>query len=419
MKRVMAYISDHVEPKIQRVSRNPWLQGVQQGILTTMPVIFIGSFVVLFQALGGMIDGFPDLDPLYRFSMGILSVLLAYLIPANIMEEKKHKNIAKEAGIAGLILYLILCAPEFGDGTLTFMTDALGNGGMFHALVAALFAAFVMNLFTKVKLFKEDSVVPDFIRVWFDTLIPMFLVLLTGWLLVYVLGIDMYQGITSVFMPLVSAGDSLIGFIVLYWFGYVFLYSFGISSWAVWPLEAAIIYTGLQANQAAVSVGEAATRLNVDGIGSYLCLGGSGATLSLAVMFFLLSKSKKNKVIGRVSLVPSIFNINEPLVYGAPIAFNGILMIPFWIAGMVVAVATWVAMKVHLIPLIVTQWDFWFAPKFVGAFVVGGMAGLLFSLVIFVVTWFIYYPFFRIYDNRCLAEETATAKTNELEPQDA
>lgn len=413
MEKLINWMTRNFEPKVQKMSRNPWIAGVQDGILTSMPVIFIGSFITLVSILANFIKGFPDVSQLYFFSMGILSVILSYLIPSSIMEKKKHHGIKKQAGIAGLALFLILCAPKFKDGTVVFSSDSLGNGGMFQALVAALVAAFIMNLFARISFFKEDTAIPDFITVWFNTLIPMLLILSLGWFLVYILHLNVYAAISSAFMPLVSLGDSLIGFVVLYFFGYVFLYSFGISSWVTWPLEAAIIYTGVQANQAAVAAGHVATRLNVDGIGSYICLGGSGCTLALAIMFLLLSKAKKNKVIGRAAIIPSIFNINEPLVYGAPIAFNGILMIPFWITGLFTAVFTWMALAFNWVPRITVQWDFWYLPKFFGAFAVGGLRGLILLVVIFIVSWVIYYPFFRIYDNKALKEEQENLNTQQ------
>ena len=405
MNKLISWMTDNVEPVLTKISRNPWILAIQQAILTCMPLIFIGSFVLIIGILGNFIPGFPDTSPLSSFSMGLLSMFLSFLVPYNIMEKKRHSAHKKEAGIAGMILFLILTKPQFVDGTTEFVSSTLGNGGMFHALIAGCFAGFVMNVFANISFFKKDSAIPDFITIWFDTLIPMLIIMVTGWIFVYVLDLDLYLIISNLFIPFVSLGDSLIGFIILYFIGYVFLYSFGISSWLVWPLEAAIIYTGLEANQAAVAAGEVATRLNVSGIGSYICLGGSGCTLALAFMFLLFSKSKKNKVIGKSTFIPSMFNINEPLVYGAPIAFNPILMIPFWISGLVAAVLTWFGLYANMIPKITFQWEFWYLPKPLGAFAVGGMSGLLFVAVIFIITCFIYWPFFKIYDNRCLEEE--------------
>lgn len=103
--------------------------------------------------------------------------------------------------------------------------------------------------------------------------------------------------------------------------------------------------------------------------------------------------------------IPSIFNINEPLIFGAPVAFNPILMVPMWIIGFIAPVVTWFALNFNLVPRISILWSFWYLPKPIGAFVVGGMQGLILLAIIFAISWIVYYPFFKIYDKQCLEEE--------------
>ncbi|HAH93031.1 PTS sugar transporter subunit IIC [Dielma fastidiosa] len=405
MNKLIEWMTQVVAPKMNKIARNPWVAAVQEGILTCMPIIFIGSFVTMIGILAEFIEGFPDVNPLIDFSMGLLSVFLAYLIPYNILEKKKHRKCKKEAGIAGLSLFLMLCGPVFADGNVTFTFWNLGSGGMIASLVAGLFAGFVMNAFAGFTFFKEDSQIPDFITIWFDTLIPMLIVMVTGWLLVFVMNINMFDVISNAFAPVASIGDSLIGFLVIYFIGYVFLYTFGISTWVIWPLESAIVYAALAENQAAVAAGEMAAKLNVYGVTNYITIGGGGCTLALALMFCFMAKSKKNKLIGKATIIPSIFNINEPLIFGAPVAFNPILMVPMWIIGFIAPVVTWFALNFNLVPRISILWSFWYLPKPIGAFVVGGMQGLILLAIIFAISWIIYYPFFKIYDKQCLEEE--------------
>ncbi|MDH6366558.1 MULTISPECIES: PTS transporter subunit EIIC [unclassified Breznakia] len=409
MKKFVDWISNKVAPKLNQIARNPWLSAVQQAIMTCMPIIFIGSIVTLVDILRGFWDFVPDLSQISNFSMGLMSLFLAFLIPYNLMELKKHNKAKKEAGIAGIALFLMFCGPTFDGDFISLTFGALGAGGMFGAIVAGLFAAFVMNIFANFSFFKEDSQIPDFITIWFDTLIPMFVILLVGYILVFALQIDMMSIIDWVFSPVLQVGDSLLGFIVLYWVGYSFLYSFGISTWVTWPIESAIVYSALAKNQAALAAGATPTLLNAYGVNSYMAIGGSGCTLALALMMFLFARSRKNKIMGKAAIVPSMLNINEPIIFGAPIAFNPMLMIPMWISGLVVVFTTYFSLYLGLVPAITKLWSFWYVPKPIGAFVIGGLPGLILCLVNFALSFMIFYPFFKVYDRQCLEEETQEA----------
>ena len=414
MKKFMDWMTNSFAPKMNKIARNPWVASIQEAILTAMPIIFIGSFITVLTAFGGLIDGFPDFSPLSTFSLGLLSLFLSYLVPYLIMEKKKHNKTKREAGIAGIAFFLILVGPTFDEaGNISFQLSSLGNGGMIAALMAGLFVGAVMNMFAKHSFFKEDSAIPDFITVWFDTLIPILVILFVGWLLVFQLQFNMFDMIYQLFTPILHAGDSFIGFVLLFFMGYTFLYTFGISTWVIYPIESAIVLQGIAANQAAVAAGQNATVLNADGVAYYWTIGGGGCTLALGLMMLFLAKSKKCKVIGKASAIPSICNITEPLVFGAPIAFNPILMVPMWIIGFLAPALTWFALTFQIIPKVTTLFAFWYLPFPICSWFVGGMAGLIFTLFIFVLSWIIYYPFFKVYDKQCLEDEIEDEKKKE------
>ncbi|MEF9967255.1 MAG: PTS transporter subunit EIIC [Longicatena sp.] len=414
MKRFMDWMTNKFAPKMNKIARNPWVAAIQEAILTAMPVIFIGSFVTVLTAFGGLIKGFPDFGPISTFSIGLLSLFLSYLVPYLIMEKKKHNKTKREAGIAGVAFFLMLVGPTFDEaGNIIFSLSSLGNGGMIAALMAGLFVGFVMNIFSQHSFFKEDSAIPDFITVWFDTLIPILVILFVGWLLVFQLKLNIFNMIYQLFTPILTAGDSFIGFVLLYFIGYTFLYTFGISTWVIYPIESAIIMQGIAANQAAVAAGMAPTVLNAYGVSYYWTLGGGGVTLALGLMMLFFAKSKKCKVIGKASAIPSLCNINEPLVFGAPIAFNPILMVPMWIIGLLGPALAWIALNLNLIPKVSELFSFWYLPFPITTWFVGGMSGLLFSLGIFGLSWLVYYPFFKVYDKQCVSDEEAEYKNKE------
>lgn len=405
MKKIMDWMTNKFAPAMNKLSNNPWISAVQESILIAMPIILIGSFSTVFNILRDFIPSMPDLSIVSQFSFGLLSLFLSYLVPERIMERKKHKKTAKQAGLAGIAFFLMICSPSFENGNLAIETSKLGNGGMIAALVAGLFVGAIMNQFAKHSFFKEDTAMPDFITVWFDTLIPITLVLVIGWILVFILEMNIFDMIYNIFSPLISIGQSFWGFVILNFIGYSFLYSFGISTWVIYPITSAICMQGLAANQAAVASGLAATAIHTSETTNLFLLGGGGCTLALGIMM-LFAKSKKLKVMGKASLIPSLCNINEPLVYGAPIAFNPLLMIPMWIIGLIGPMLTYWVMSAGLVPIPYQTFGFWYLPfPFVAYGVTQSISGVIFSLAMFALSYLIYYPFFKVYDNQCLNEE--------------
>ena len=414
MKKFMDWMTNVFAPKMNKLARNPWLSSVQESILAAMPVILIGSFATLFNILRDFIPQMPDISMLSNFSFGLLSVFLAYLIPANVMEKKKHRRTAKQAGMAGIAMFLMVAYPTFDDaGNIQFIFSNLGTGGMIAALVAGLFVGAVMNQFAKHSFFSEDSALPDFITVWFDTLIPITLCLVVGWLFTFVLEISIFDIIYQIFSPFITIGQSFWGFVILNFIGYAFLYTFGISTWVIYPITSAICLQGMGDNIAAVAAGGTAQFIHTSETTNLFLLGGGGTTLALGIML-LFAKSKKLRVIGKTSLVPSLCNINEPLVFGAPIAFNPLLMIPMWIIGLLGPAIVYLALSWGLVPIPAETMGFWYLPSsIVGYLVTHSISGVILVLVIFALSWVIYYPFFKVYDKQCVEEEQRELEVKE------
>jgi PTS system cellobiose-specific IIC component len=281
--------------------------------------------------------------------------------------EKKH--IRKQrliAGMSSLVLFLIVITPQVqADKVIGFGHDSLGAGGMFVAIICGIYSGYIMGLFGKFSFFKEDSVIPDFVRAWFDAMLPIAIVLCTGWILVLLMKIDLYNIILSIFMPLSKFIESPFGFAFIM-FLHCFLYSMGISSWVLTPVVEPVMLSSITANIALAKAGKATiSNLNLvthtTVYSSYLWVGGIGCTLPLVIML-ICSKSKKLSALGKACLIPGIFNINEPVVFGA-IAWNPILMIPMWLQGIILPLVTYLLTKViPLAPIPTIQFEMWYTP---------------------------------------------------------
>jgi len=407
LDKLMSWMTEVFAPKVNAVAKNPWVASVQSAMLAAMPMVFIGSFATILSIVKDYWKGFPDFSLLSTFSFGLFSLFLAYLIPEAVMNNKNHKAISKQAGLAGLAFFLILVFPMITEeGRISFDLNSFGTPGMIAALIAGLFVGMIMNLFAKWKIIGEDSAIPDFVAIWFNTLIPITLIILIGWLFTFELNINLYNIVNSIFFPLINLGQGFWGLVIIYFLGFAFLYTFGISSWVMYPIVNAIALPGIAENQANYEAGRAFTNIFTNEAGMIFLIGGGGATLSLVIMLAFMAKSQRLKMIGKASLVPAIFNINEPVVFGAPIAFNPLLMVPMWINGIVGPALTWIVMKIGLVPIPHKPFQLWYMPSPIVSWIVTeSVRGLIFLLVLFAISWVIYYPFFKIYDKQAVKQD--------------
>jgi PTS system cellobiose-specific IIC component len=280
MNKFITWMTESFAPKMNKVARNPYISAIQDSILTTMPLIFIGTFATIMDIIREIYPAFPDFGALSTYTFGLLSIFLAFLIPYTIMEKKDLKQTRKQAGLAGVIFFMMIVKPVFADGNIIIAFKALGAGGMIAAIVSGMFVGYIMSLFGHMHLFKEDSAIPDFITVWFDTLIPITLIIVVGWVFAIQLQWNIFDGITNLFTPLVNLGETFLGFVLLNFLAMAFLYSFGISTWVLYPVLSVVALSGIAANADAAAAGLVATHINVYEVTWIMTIGGGGATFA-------------------------------------------------------------------------------------------------------------------------------------------
>ncbi len=406
MNKFMNYVEQHVAPLIRKIGQNIWISATQEAILAAVPATLVGSVATLISVFRGFgLSFLPDLSMLSSFSFGLFGLFLAYQLPCIIMEKKRHRKVARQAGLAGLGLFLLLVYPSFNEeGNLVLTTANLGAGGMLNALVSGYITAIVFNIFVKHSLFKEDSALPSFIITWFDSIIPWTLCLLFGILLTFTLEFDLIEAIRALLLPISTFSQSFGGFLLVVVL-ILFMYSFGISAWIIFPLLSLIWMEGQNANLALVAQGLPPTNVHTYEVFQMCFIGGQGATLALCLFMTFLAKSKRVKTVGRAALIPSIFNINEPIVYGAPVAFNPTLMIPFWFAGLANCIIVWIAFSSGLCTVPVEPFRMTMPSLLYAPLALKSISGLILHLVCFTATAVIYYPFFKAYDKQCCEQD--------------
>ena len=410
MKKLLKWLETSFSPKMRVVNNNVWVTTLKDSILQVLPFILLGSLFCI------LAIWFPAFWTPFGWTMGMLSLFVAFLIPFNLMEKKGLRKQRLVAGMANLVLFLIVITPQVvADGTIGFGHAALGAGGMFIAIICGVFTGIVMSVFGKFSFFKEDSVIPDFVRAWFDAMLPIGIVVTTGWILVDIFNLDVYNAILAIFAPVAGFMESWYGFVLIMLI-YTFLYSMGISSWVLTPVTKPVVLAAITANVAMAAAGTATNEsLNLVTsetiYSTYLWLGGIGCTLPLVIMM-LRSKSKFIKALGTASFVPAIFNINEPVVFGA-IAWNPVMMIPMWLQSIVLPSIIWIFTKIiHFAPIPTVVFDAWYMPFPISTWLTTrSVNAIILMLVVVVAASLIWYPFFKIYERQQLeAEQEEAAK---------
>lgn len=131
------------------------------------------------------------------------------------------------------------------------------------------------------------------------------------------------------------------------------------------------------------------------------------------VIWFLFAKSKKLSSIGKATIVPSLFNINEPVIYGAPIAFNPLLMVPMWINGIITPIIVYIVLDLGLVDIPSKVFQLWYTPIGLSTYLLSGLNGLLLLALVLFVIFVVWFPFFKVYDMQELKKEQQEAEGQE------
>jgi PTS system cellobiose-specific IIC component len=403
-EKLQAWLAGPFSNSVQKFVQNSYMMALQGCFQATLPMIIVGSLASLINNIRNFIPQMPDLTLINTFTFGLISIYMAFIIPYNILENKGIHKAKPITGFTGLALLLCLCNPQFSGGNIEINSGYIGTGGMTVAVALGLALGFSFSFYFNHSPFKKVAGLPPIVVTWFETLIPIFLATLACILIGQ--SINLFTILEVIFQPVIDMGNSWIGFVLIY-FIMSACYCLGLSAWAIWPIASVLFLTNIAANAALVAEGQAPIYISTDEVVfmGWCCVGGMGCTLVLNIMM-ITSKSKKISVIGKAALVPSIFNINEPVMYGLPVVWNPIMMIPFLIVAIVVPSITYLTLKIGLVAIPAVPLMMNYIPQPISAFIINNdWRSIILLLVVIIVTYLIYLPFFKTYEKQEIAKE--------------
>lgn len=422
LEKITCFLENNLSMPMARLAEQRHLRAIRDGIIATLPLIIVGSFF--------LIVAFPPLPESWALTQFLKEkasiILLPYRMTMYIMTmyatwgigyslAKSYKLDGVTGGILSAIAFIMTIVPQAIEGIGFMMPMSnMGGGGMFVGIIVSIFAVEVLRFTTKKNFrIKMPEQVPTSVARSFEALTPTAIVILFMGIITYFLRFDWHGFISKVVNPLVSASDTLPSVLLLV-FLITFFWSFGIHGVSIIGSLARPLWLQiLDQNTSSVAAGKVATGIAAEPFYQwFIWVGGSGATIGLVILMATICKSKYGKSLGRTALVPGIFNINEPLVFGAPIVLNPILIIPFIITPMVSAIVAWCAMSFELVNK-VTVTAPWTLPGPIGAFIAtgGDWRASVLNIFCIIISLVIYYPFVKMYDKKLLVQED-TGKGN-------
>lgn len=406
MTKFMEWLANSFAPAMQKLTKRPWVAAVSGAMQKLIPFILTGSIVFFYNVFRSYVEILPDLGKLADYTFGMIGLITAFMVTNQAMEKLRHPGYAVSASLVSICVFLMYIKPTFSDGNMTIEFGRLGPTGILVGMMAGLLVAMVFHQYSKLN-FLKDSEIPDFVVEWINNIIPISVAVGASALITFKFDLDMFDLIVTLFSPLQSFGQTLPGFILVCFIP-SFFYSMGISSWLFGPVTTPIFMAGISANIAAVEAGQAATYIVTSETvftAALITMGGMGATLGLNVLM-LWSKSSSLKTIGRICIGPSIFNINEPIMFSGPVVMNPLLMLPMWVNSIIGPIVIWVAMRTDLlkIPSKMIQVGQIPAP-FSSVMITEDWRALIVYVLLFIIYLFVWLPFFKVYEKQVIAEE--------------
>ncbi|EHN58739.1 MULTISPECIES: PTS sugar transporter subunit IIC [Oenococcus] len=433
MEKFMQSFQTRMSKIAIKLDGNRYLSAIKNAFIAAMPILIVGSFFILLAnlpipAYAGFMRGIFGtgwqriFNIPYNISMNLMSIYIVVEV-ANEMAGSYHLNKISAIFSAMAAFFVVTPMYTFKNGTLGIgiPMNNLSASGLFVAMIVSILAVEILHFVDKHGWkIKMPDAVPTNVSESFSSLIPLALVVIIFNLVRIIFEQTSFGSIqsfifTNLQTPLTILGSSLPATILVLLIEGL-LWSFGIHGANVVGSVMTPIWLALTAqNAAAFAAGKAIPNIvNYQFYNNFIKIGGSGATFGLCLLLLFFAHSKQFKAIGRLAIGPEIFTINEPIIFGLPIVLNPLMVIPFILNPIIMALVAYISMRIGLVPLTNGVNIPWTTPPIIAGFLVSGWRGAVLNIVQILISVAVYLPFFKTADklavdaeNKKAAEEAA------------
>lgn len=409
------FVEQKLMPIAAKVGENRILTIIRNSMCVYISLLIIGSICILLtnfpveSVANFLAPAAPLLNTIFNCTTGVMGLYAAASVAYYAALE--YKTDVFTSVLTSVAAFLVTQTTP--DAALD--VAGLGSNGLISAMVVGFVTVgFMRFCVDKNIVIKMPAGVPSAVGDSFTALIPACAILLFFGIITIIFNIRINDVMSLVFSPLAMAVNTPLGYGIYHALcGLVFFC--GINSAVVIGVVQPFIMQFGAANEAAFAAGEALPYAVTYATDSMIWAGGTGMTIGLVLLMAFVAKSAQYKTIGRMSIAPAIFNINEPIIFGTPICFNPIFLIPFVFTPGVMAFLTFLLTDMGILGAPVVGMVPWTLPPvavgfFMGA---GNITNVLWSIACVVVPLLVYYPFFRMADKREYANELAAKAAEE------
>lgn len=416
----------------ERVGRNKYLLSIRDGFLVSMPLLIAGSFFLLIAnfPIPGWVDFWAKFfgenwtTYMVKPTEATFNILAIIVVMAIGYSFAGHMKVNKIFGSAMSIVSWFLLMPYeiLVKGNLTasgldmnisgIPLKWVGSSGLFVGIIVAFLSVHIYAFANKKGwVIKMPSGVPPTVVQSFAALIPAILVITVFFVINILFSISPFgNAFNFIFVmlqiPLLNLGNTVWAMVIAYIFVHIFWF-IGVNGGSV----VGAIYNPILQTLAAQNLEALRTGQPIPNIISqqfqdlFATFGGAGSTLSLLIAMILFCKSKRIKSLGKLSLAPGIFGINEPIIFGLPIVLNPIMLIPFIVVPTFNIIVSYIVMSIGLVPYPSGIPITWTTPVIVSGFLSTGWTGAVLQLILLIAGVFIYMPFIKMIDKQFLKDE--------------
>ncbi len=420
MKEKMQSFFNKLSPIFGKIGANPYLQAIMGAMMATLGPMILGSFATLIGVYAGqwhMTALANILTGVNVVTIGMISLYVAFMMGKYIVKEFMKDDDGAAAGLISLMAFLIITPLGQIKDVTALPTTWLGASGMFSAMIVGII---VGRSYVYMRqhgwTIKMPAGVPPMVSNSFSALIPALLLGVVFTIIALIFKSTpfgcFHQMIYSFIQtPLKNIGGSIWAMILICFLEQL-VWFFGIHGTNVMmplvqPIWMALDMQNLQAFQAGKALP------NMYGKAFFDVVTWSGTALGLIILMIFFAKSKRYKILGKVAIIPGLFGITEPVIFGTPLVLNFDFFVPFVFNNAIfVAIAAFLT-KIGVLARFTGAQAVFGLPVGFHAIIGGHVSIIIFQVVMqLIVSPLLWYPWFRHADKKALAQEQAAASQN-------
>lgn len=413
-EKVVVYISKFTNTKV--------IKALKDGMMFSLPFLMIGSLFLLIanlpiKSLNTLVAecGLADIcSQVYSSTFSLMALFTVVGITYSYLKNDKIST-AVNGALTGLAAFVLLTPSskvlENGEAvTGVISKDWTAGQGMICAILIGFLVGYIYSLCIRKDIrVKMPEGVPPGVADSFSSLLPTGIITIIC-AIIYAVCHFVFKTTfaeliySAIQIPLQGVTDSFAGVVImtvmmslLWWTG---VHGGSICGGILSP----ILQANMAANQKILDSSVALTVQNGGHIftqqfwDNFLCMSGAGVVIGLVIYITFFAKSESLRSLGKLSIVPNIFNINEPIIFGTPIVLNIYLLVPFVLVPLIIGISSYLLMYFGILPLFSGVMVPWTTPPIISGFLIGGWKVALWQLVMIIISFVVYFPFIKKID---------------------